>query len=147
MEKEKIKKIRGILKNYELQLLILFGSYGEENFTKNSDIDLAVKVNLFKKLKENQLQILNQLSALFEHHPVDLVLLNHADPLIKFKVASEGKLLYQDDENLFENFQVKAAAEHNDALKFYQLDKKFIEDFLERSKNNDRPTHRAPKIK
>lgn len=147
MKEEKINKIKEILDDFDLQLLILFGSYGGENFTKNSDIDLAVRVSHLKSLKENQLQILNQLSLLFEHHPVDLVLLNHADPLIKFKVASEGKLLYQSEENLFENFQVKAAAEHNDALKFYQLDKKFIENFLERSKDNDRSTHSAPKIK
>jgi len=147
MEEEKINKIKEILDDYDLQMLILFGSYAGENFTKNSDIDLAVRVSHFKSLKENQLQILNQLSLLFEHHPVDLILLNHADPLIKFKVASERKLLYQSEENLFENFQVKAAAEHNDALKFYQLDKKFIEIFLERSKDNDRSTHSAPKIK
>ena len=92
MKEEKINKIKEILRDYDLQLLILFGSYGGENFTKNSDIDLAVKVCDLKSLKVNQIQILNQLSLLFEHHPVDLVLLNHADPLIKFKVASEGKL-------------------------------------------------------
>ncbi|SIQ39597.1 type VII toxin-antitoxin system MntA family adenylyltransferase antitoxin [Halanaerobium kushneri] len=147
MEEDKINKIREILKNYELQLLVLFGSYGEENFNENSDIDLAVKVKKESSLKKNQDHVLYSISKIFDLRPVDLVLLNHADPLIKFKVASEGKLLYQSEENLFENFQVKAAAEHNDALIFYQLDKKFIEDFLERSKNNDRPTHRAPKIK
>jgi predicted nucleotidyltransferase len=147
MEEKKIIKIKEILSDYDLQLLILFGSYEGENFTKNSDIDLAVKVNHFKDLKKNQVQILNQLSVLFEHHPVDLVLLNHADPLIKFKVASEGKLLYQCQENLFENFQVKAAAEHNDARKFYSLDKQFIDDFLERSQTNDRSSHRAPQVK
>ncbi|KXS50356.1 MAG: DNA polymerase beta domain-containing protein [Halanaerobium sp. 4-GBenrich] len=147
MKKEKIDKIKEILNDYDLQLLILFGSYGEENFTKNSDIDLAVKVSHCKNLKENQVQILNQLSVLFEHHPVDLVLLNHADPLIKFKVALEGKLLYQNEKGLFEKFQVRAAAEHNDAQKFYQLDQNFIENFLERSPTNDRSSHRAPKIK
>jgi predicted nucleotidyltransferase len=147
MKKEKVKQIRDILAEYGLQLLILFGSYESNNFNENSDIDLAVKVRQLNQLKEDQLQILNQLSALFGQRPVDLVLLNHADPLIKFKIASEGKLLYQSEENLFENFQVRAAAEHNDARKFYQLDKKFIDDFLERSKNNDGSTHRAPKIK
>lgn len=147
MKTKKINKIKDILADFGLELLILFGSYESDNFNENSDIDLAVKVIHFKKLKENQIQILNQLSVLFEHHPVDLVLLNHADPLIKFKIASEGKLLYQNEKGLFEKFQVRAAAEHNDARKFYQLDQKFIENFLERSNNNDRSTHRAPKIK
>ena len=84
---------------------------------------------------------------IFGQRPVDLVLLNHADPLIKFKIASEGKLLYQNEKGLFEKFQVRAAAEHNDARKFYQLDKKFIDDFLERSQTNDRSSHRAPEVK
>ncbi|MFN2341135.1 MAG: nucleotidyltransferase family protein [Halanaerobium sp.] len=146
METAKINYIRDILTEYGLQLLILFGSYESDNFNKNSDIDLAVKVRQLNQLKKDQFQILNQLSALFGQRPVDLVILNHADPLIKFKIASEGELLYQSEEHIFENFQVRAAAEHNDARKFYQLDKKFIEDFLERSKNNDGSIHRAPKI-
>jgi len=115
MRKEKINEVKEILNDYELELLILFGSYEKENFNENSDLDL--------------------------------VLLNHADPLIKFKIASEGKLLYQSEKNLFEKFQVRAAAEHNDARKFYQLDKKFIEDFLDRSQDNDRSTNRAPEVK
>jgi len=147
MEEQKINKIRDILADFDLELLILFGSYESENFNENSDIDLAIKVSKLSQLKQDQFQILNQLSALFEQRPVDLIILNHADPLIKFKIASEGKLLYQAEDYLFENFQVRAAAEHNDARKFYQLDKKFVEDFLERSKNNDRSTDRAPKVK
>ncbi|TDO91307.1 putative nucleotidyltransferase [Halanaerobium saccharolyticum] len=147
MEEEKINKIKDILADFGLELLILFGSYESNNFNENSDLDLAVKVKAVGQLKKDQLDILNKISALFNQIPVDLVLLNHADPLIKFKIASEGKLLYQAEKGLFEKFQVRAAAEHNDARKFYQLDKKFIEDFLERSQSNDRSAHRAPKIK
>lgn len=147
MNAKKINKIKDILADFGLELLISFGSYESENFNENSDIDLAIKVSQLSQLKQDQFQILNQLSALFEQRPVDLVVLNHADPLIKFKIASEGKLLYQSEKNLFENFQVRAAAEHNDARKFYQLDQEFIDDFLERSQTNDRSTHRAPKIK
>ena len=90
MKEEKINEIKNILSDYGLQLLILFGSYESDNFTENSDIDLAVKVKKDAKLKQDQLQILNQLSAQFNQCPVDLVLLNHADPLIKFKIASDS---------------------------------------------------------
>lgn len=147
MEEQKINKIKNILADYGLKLLILFGSYESNTFNENSDLDLAVKVKAVEQLKKDQLDILNKISALFNQIPVDLVLLNHAAPLIKFKIASEGKLLYQAEKGLFEKFQVRAAAEHNDVRKFYQLDKKFIEDFLERSQSNDRSSHRAPKIK
>jgi len=147
MKAKKINKIKDILADYGLELLILFGSYGSKNFNEDSDLDLAVKVKDIEQLKKNQLDILNQISALFNQIPVDLILLNHADPLIKFKIASEGKMLYQKEKGLFEKFQVRAAAEQNDARKFYQLDKKFIDDFLERSQTNDRSSHRAPEVK
>lgn len=147
MKEEKINKIKDILADFGLELLILFGSYENKNFNEDSDLDLAVKVKNVEQLKKEQLDILNQISALFSQIPVDLILLNHADPLIKFKIASEGKLLFQNEKGLFEKFQVRAAAEHNDARKFYQLDKKFIDIFLERSQTNDRSPHRAPKVK
>jgi predicted nucleotidyltransferase len=147
MEEQKINKIKNILADYGLKLLILFGSYESNSFNENSDLDLAVKIKEPEQLKKDQLDILNKISALFNQIPVDLILLNHADPLIKFKVAAEGKLLYQAEKGLFEKFQVRAAAEHNDARKFYQLEKKFIDDFLERSQSNDRSAHRAPKVK
>jgi predicted nucleotidyltransferase len=147
MNTQKIKKIKDILADYGLELLIIFGSYESKNFNENSDLDLAVKIKNVVQLKKDQPVILSKISALFNQIPVDLILLNHAEPLIKFKIASEGTLLYQKETGLFDKFQVRAAAEHNDAKKFYQLDQKFIDDFLERSKNNDGSTHRAPKIK
>lgn len=147
MKAKKINKIKDILADFGLELLILFGSYESQSFNENSDIDLAVKVKKIDSLKKNQDHVLYSISKIFDLRPVDLVVLNHADPLIKFKIASEGKLLYQNEKGLFEKFQVRAAAEHNDARKFYQLDQKFIDNFLERSQSNDRSSHRAPKIK
>jgi len=147
MEEQKINKIKNILSDFGLELLILFGSYESEKFSENSDIDLAVKVKNMDFLKNNQDHVLYSISKIFGLRPVDLVLLNHADPLIKFKIASEGKLLYQNKKGLFEKFQVRAASEHNDARKFYQLDQKFIDDFLEKSQTNDRSFNRAPEVK
>lgn len=147
MESDKIKQIRKIFEDYKLELLILFGSYETKNFNKKSDLDLAVKVKDVTNLKKDQFAILNKISNIFNQIPIDLVLLNHADPLIKFKIASEGRLLYQSQKNLFNKFKVKAASEHNDARKFYQLEKEFIEKFLERSTKNDRSSISAPKIK
>ncbi len=44
MQEGKINQIKEILSDYELELLILVGSYETENFNENSDLDLAVKV-------------------------------------------------------------------------------------------------------
>ena len=51
---EKIKKrLLKVFDNYELTLLIIFGSYNSDNFNKDSDIDLEVKVNDPEQIREN----------------------------------------------------------------------------------------------
>jgi len=137
MEEDKINKIRGILKNYELQLLVLFGSYGEENFNENSDIDLTVKVKKESSLKKNQDHVLYSISKIFDLQPVDLVLLNHADPLIKFKVASAGlrnRLVYEyekiDDKIVYKNIQK--------TINSYQKYIRKIENHLKNIENSSR---------
>ncbi|RCW57374.1 HepT-like ribonuclease domain-containing protein [Halanaerobium sp. ST460_2HS_T2] len=137
MEEDKINKIREILKNYELQLLVLFGSYGEENFNENSDIDLAVKVKKESSLKKNQDHVLYSISKIFDLRPVDLVLLNHADPLIKFKVASAGlrnRLVHEyeeiDDKIVYKNIQK--------TINSYQKYIRKIENHLKNIENSSR---------
>ena len=76
-----------------------------------------------------------------------MILLNYAEPLIKYKIACEGSLIYEKQKGLFKKFQVRAMSEHNDARKFYELDKKSINDFLEGRKKNGRKKVNPPKIK
>lgn len=145
---EKIKKnLLKVFSDYELTLLIIFGSYNSDNFNKDSDIDLAIKVNAPEQIKKNRNEILAKISSIFDHRDIDLILLNYAEPLIKYKIACEGNLIYEKEKGLFKKFQVRAMSEHNDARKFYELDKKSINDFLEGRKKNGRKDVSPPKIK
>lgn len=146
--KKKIKKrLLKVFDNYELTLLIIFGSYNSDNFNKDSDIDLAVKVNLPDKISKNRIKLLDKISSIFDHRDIDLILLNYAEPLIKYKIACEGSLIYEKKKGLFQKFQIRAMSEHNDARKFYELDKKSINDFLEGRKKYGRKKVSPPKIK
>ena len=146
--KKKIKKrLLKVFANYELTLLIIFGSYNSDNFNEDSDIDLAVKVNYPDQIIENKKEILDKISSIFDHRDIDLILLNYAEPLIKYKIACEGSLIYEKKKDLFQKFQIRAMSEHNDARKFYKLDKKSINDFLEGRKKNGRENVSPPKIK
>ncbi|MFW6028869.1 MAG: type VII toxin-antitoxin system MntA family adenylyltransferase antitoxin [Halanaerobiales bacterium] len=145
---EKIKKrLLKVFDNYELTLLIIFGSYNSDNFNEDSDIDLAIKVNDSEQIRKNKKEILDKISSIFDHRDIDLILLNYAEALIKFKIACEGSLIYEKKKGLFQKFQIRAMSEHNDARKFYELDKKFMNDFLEGRKKNGRKNVSPPKIK
>ena len=125
---EKLKKLG---RKYKIQLMVVFGSYLTEQFTAESDLDLAIQTTDAELIKEHKLDILAEISKLCDHREIDLILLNQADPLLKFQVAREGKLVYETETGLFNSFKVQAMNEHQDAQKFYQLDKKFIDNYLE----------------
>lgn len=145
---EKVKQsLLKVFADYGLTLLIIFGSYNGENFNKDSDIDLAVRVNLPDQILKNRSEILDEISIIFDHRDIDLILLNYAEPLIKFKIACKGNLIYEKERGLFKKFQVRAMSEHNDARKFYELDKKSIDNFLEGRKKNGRKEVSPPQVK
>ena len=147
MEENIKNKVLGIFSKYKLSLLVVFGSYNSKKFNKNSDIDLAIKVEKPDNLLKNRTKILNEISEIFNYRDIDLILLNYAEPLIKYKIACEAKLLYEKEKGIFKKFQVRAMGEHNDAQKFYELDKKYINDFLEGKNKNGRQNVSPPKTK
>ena len=141
-----VKKLTELAKEYQINLMILFGSYLTENYNENSDIDLAIQVDDINLIKTERLKILNQISALFNYHEIDLVLLNYADPLLKFNIACDGKLIYEKKSGLFNIFKVRAMSEHHDAKKFYQLDKKFIKNYLAKENKHGKSRVSPPQI-
>jgi len=141
------KKLINLCKKYQINLMIIFGSFVTENFNHKSDIDLAILATNINLIKDNRVLILKKLENLFKHREIDLILLNHADPLLKFNIATEGKMIYEKEAGIYNEFLVRAMNEHNDAKKFYKLDKKYINDFLKRSENNGQQRVSPPKVK
>lgn len=141
------ERLKDICEKYKINLMILFGSYGTEKFNNKSDIDLAVICEDIKLLNKKKLAILNVLSSLFGNREIDLIVLNYSDALLKFNVAADGKLIYEKVEGLFQKLKVRAMSEHNDARKFYQLDKKYIDNFIRKSGNNDKQRVSPPQVK
>ena len=139
-------KLKAIAKNYNINLMILFGSYLTESFTQDSDIDIAIQAENISLINQNKLEILNKIAATFNYQEIDLVLLNHADPLLKFQIAKKGRLIYQKESHMFNTFKVQAMNEHHDAKKFYDLDEKLIENYLKKGDKNDRSRINPPQI-
>lgn len=104
--------IMPLIKKYDIQLLLTFGSYQTERFTKDSDIDLGY---LAKRdlSSEEELQLLRDFIILYRRDRIDLVNLAKASPLLMFETATHGRVLYEENDS-FLNFKLKVSARYAD---------------------------------
>ena len=98
-EKEKMKEkwqvkldnVINELKKYNPKKIILFGSRARGDYRKNSDIDIAVDINLSFREKRKLKEKIDLISGIYS---VDLIFLDEVDENFKNKVLKEGKKLY-----------------------------------------------------
>ncbi len=104
------KEIKNIFISKDVILSYLFGSYIKGNFSKLSDIDIAVllkreidcenylkiKLDLSVKLSE----ILRNLKT-----EIDIVILNESSITLKYQVIKYGEVIYKLDEKTRVNFE------------------------------------------
>jgi len=119
------KEIKNIFISKDVILSYLFGSYIKGNFSKLSDIDIAVllkreidcenylkiKLDLSVKLSE----ILRNLKT-----EIDIVILNESSITLKYQVIKYGEVIYKLDEKTRVNFETTVVD--------YYLDTKPIRD-------------------
>jgi len=118
-----------IIKKYNIELFIIFGSYAENMNKPGSDLDLAYKS--FKILsKDEEIELLNELSQFYQRGDLDLVEINKAEPVLKVEIAKNGKLLYG-SEKKFEEFSIYAAAIYADTKHLRDDRRKMLEKKLE----------------
>ena len=124
---------------HNISLAILFGSQATGRASPGSDFDLAVwleGVELLPDVLESaraKRQLLRDIINYLKTGNIDLVVLNHASPLLKFQVARTGRPLYQKTKGLFADFCSRALREHNDARVFYQATEDYLRREIERS--------------
>lgn len=115
-----IKKSQDILLQFNVILFAyIFGSYVQNKLRKDSDIDIAIylegKVDLDEYMKIKMLLSDNL------KREVDLVILNHATPLLKFEVYRNNILLFAHDKTAESKFKVKTLFEYSDIKKYLDL--------------------------
>ena len=88
----KIQKIIEELKNYSPKKILLFGSRTRKDFRKNSDIDIAVDLDLNFRDKRKLKEKIDFIAGLYS---VDLIFLNEVDKSFRDKILNEGKILYE----------------------------------------------------
>ncbi|KJS18688.1 MAG: DNA polymerase beta [Clostridiaceae bacterium BRH_c20a] len=114
-------------KQPEIVFAYLFGSYIKGSLGPDSDIDIAIYIDSPNLKIEKYLEIKNGLTDICERD-VDLVILNEAQPLIKYKVYQDGVILFSRSPKLLSNFQVRTLFEYEDIKNYLTLSyKKMIE--------------------
>lgn len=115
--------LQAVADKHSTVLIILFGSRAEGRAREDSDFDVAVLSGReFKKISPASL-IKDLTEAL--GRDIDLTLLNRADPLIKFRVARSGILLYGKKKDLT-GFKVRAISEYLDTNKLFDREFQYI---------------------
>ena len=121
------ERLRPLFKEEELELILLFGSVASRISHKKSDIDLAF---LFDKPLDI-LALTNKVTKLLHTDNVDVVDLKRANPLLKFSIAKNGKLLYERSPGLFNEFYSFAFRRYIDTKKLRSAQGETIKNFLE----------------
>ncbi len=87
------ERIKEIALQYNLDLVILFGSQARGNTHKHSDIDIAIKADHKLSLTE-LVRLQSEFYRVFERSDVEIVDLQNASPILLREISREGKVLY-----------------------------------------------------
>lgn len=133
---ENLSIIKNVFQKNRVVLAFLFGSAAKGKITKLSDLDLAVLLD--KAIKPNKyfairLSLLDKLGRIIKNKPLDIVILNEASPLLAQMVASRGKIIYCQNNNIKASFQIKTLKNFDDAI---YLRKTYYHYLENRVKNN-----------
>ena len=110
------KQLQPIAQKFGVGLIVLFGSVARGKIHEESDIDIGVLTDrpiTFNK----RLKLWLELSSLFRAD-IDLAMLNHAEPVFGFQVARDGKLLFERDKFVWENWRSYKIRQYWDTKKF-----------------------------
>ena len=113
-----VKVVREILERFDfIEVAVIFGSVLRRSIVR--DIDIGIAVNRGISLEEY-----NEIASLLEQAlniPVDLVILNDAPPLLRFKALAEGIKVIVRDKKLFYMI-TESFMELEDIFQFHFMD-------------------------
>jgi len=94
------ERMKPLLEDEGLKLVLLFGSAASGRTHKRSDIDLAF---LYDK-PVDILLLTNRIISILRSDTIDVVDLRRASPLLKFAIARDSALLYENGKGVFNEF-------------------------------------------
>lgn len=121
------EKLNLVAKKHHISLLVLFGSRVKGSYSPESDLDLGV---LFENNTFDRIKVISDLISVFPGFDLDLVMLNHADPILKFEIISNYQILYCADQETFISFYTNTVKQYNDIQKFLKQEDIYLNNYL-----------------
>lgn len=132
-------KLQQTVKQYELRLLVYYGSYArvDDYDPEQSDIDIAFISRKELSIKELN-NLLTDLILLHRKSEIDLVNLKTASGLLKQAVADDGKVLYEESTGFFNNLCPYLYKSYYETIKFRQTKREIFQKKLAEELRNVR---------
>jgi len=130
---EERKKLNRIADRHGISLILLFGSALTGKRHAGSDLDIAV---LFRKERSptspEYSELVHGFQKIFPDQPVDLSIINHADPLILKKITENCRLLYGAPGRLME-LKIYTFKRYQDHRRYFEMERQYVEQLLKRT--------------
>lgn len=115
-----------IARRYGLALVIRFGSTVTGQTHPGSDLDLGVLFERLPQTLEEELRVVAELHALEPGRPVDVAVLNRADPLLLKQVTDHARLEYGTEQR-FDTFRRYAFKRYQDHRPYFDMEREYVE--------------------
>ena len=111
----------------DINLIVIFGSRARGDHSKHSDFDIAIGTSIQDKKQRFNLRL--QAISLLEgpEQPVDVVLIEDCNWTLRHRIAKDGVVLFQKNEDSWANFIEEVLIYYPDYRYFEQ---KFLKDTL-----------------
>lgn len=119
-------RVSAIAEKYRLSLVLLFGSQATGKTHKQSDVDIAYFAQELLFLAEESKLVIDLMQA-FRTDAVDLVSLQNASPLLRYQIASSGKVIYELMPGLFTSFFIHALRQYEEAKPLFRLRSEYLD--------------------
>ena len=108
-----VKSLKNIFgERKEILLAFLFGSFTSKRMRPSSDVDIGIFFKAVPNIDATN-NVTEKLSTLLQRE-VDLVVLNHASPVLKMQILKNGILLYASDRKYFHHFFTDTINQYDD---------------------------------
>lgn len=87
-------KLKKLAERYKLKLVLAFGSRVTKKMHLGSDFDIAVLLQKNDLTFKQHSSLSHKLQTIFPSCEIDLVLINHTDPLLLKKILENCQILY-----------------------------------------------------
>lgn len=119
-------RLEDVARRHGIRLIVRFGSTVTGRTHQASDVDLGVLLERAPETFADAADLETDLQAVFCGQPLDVAVLNHADPLFLKQVADQAELVYGSSRALHA-FQLQAFKRYVDYRPYLALEQEYVE--------------------